>query len=223
MNTSVTIALGALVLAGLALFAALSAEPTVETVASPVLTPVGGTPATELERRIQALSTRLDVLELASASNEPVPIDGFATHAELEALRAEVAALQDIRAQDVGAAPLAETPAFKEQVADTLSEIRKDEQLEKVKSWQEQRTEKLEASLPQYQEWLDLTAWQTNELRDALEARYEREEELVRLWEEGADDEVLGAAKTGSRTSFLSDLEVFLTPEQYETWSTSGK
>jgi hypothetical protein len=176
--------------------------------------------------RIDELQHRLAALELHPA---PPPVeprapatDGLVTRADFDAFRAEVLDALAKRAVVEGASP-AEAAALKEQLASTLSEIRKEESVAKVRSALEQRTAALdEVTMPKLEEWLGLSAHQSGEMRTALVERYEREADLTRRWEAGEDAAVLGEQKAADRDAYLQQLAVILTPEQYTTYTTRG-
>ena len=110
------------------------------------------------------------------------------------------------------------SPRFKDQVAETLSAIRKEEAVEKVRKQQEQRSARLDDDIARLQEWLELSPYQSNEMRTALLTQYEREDELRERWEQGEDEEVLGQAKRTAGETFRRDIERFLSEEQVETF-----
>lgn len=177
----------------------------------------------ELAAANRELRARLDELEHRAAPLPRVPVADFASKEELEALRAEVRELVPELIQRTAASPGADVPepaSFEDRVAETLTAIRKQEKVTAVREKQEQRVARLDQDVARIDEWLQLDRRQTDELRTALLAQYERETELRRLWEEGVEDELLGERKRSDLESFRSDLEVFLTPAQLETfWS----
>ena len=119
--------------------------------------------------------------------------------------------------------PLADPERFEEQVADSLVRIRKEEAVQKVRQHQDKRTERLEEDVAKIEEWLDLSAPQSDALRTALLTHYEREAEVRRLWEEGTPDEILGEQKRADGEAFYADLGEFLEPDQLESfWSSVG-
>lgn len=189
-------------------------------------------PAAELLARVEALSRenrelreRVTELELRPAPEsdrhrEPAVARDSATSAELAELRAELAALRAEleRPGTFAARPVEASPDFKETVASTLTQIRKQEQVDKVRSQMELRLERLDQTLPKIDEWLGLTRYQSNSMRSALLARYEREAELVRRWEAGEDPAVLGDVKAADREAHRREIAAFLTPAQLETY-----
>lgn len=175
----------------------------------------------ELIEENQALRRRLAALELqpvpSSGSRAPVGT-GYVPQEEFDAFRDEVRGA--LAGSDAVAAKLASGPeGFKDQVASTLSEIRKEETVGKLRDWQEKRLEQLDQSMPKIETWLELTSNQSGKMRSALLAQYDREAELTRRWEAGEDNEVIGEAKRSDREMHLIELSRFLTPAQFERYS----
>ncbi len=184
----------------------------------------GGAPArsdadAELVRRVEDLAQenrrlreRLVALELAPAPAR-VPVDGFVSREELEALRTELLAA-------ARPSPLAELVAepeqLKEQVASALIDLRKEERVEKVRSFQQNRSARLDEDVARLTEWLELDDYQADRMRDVLLAQYEREEEVRLMWEDGVDDETLGRHKQEAGERFWADASEVLTPVQFE-------
>jgi hypothetical protein len=172
----------------------------------------------------RALRDRLSALELrplpASSSRVPV-VTGFATLEEFEAFRDEVRELLDER-KAIPAELANEPDGFKDHVASTLAEIRQEESVEKARAWQEEGLERLEESMPKFDTWLELTPYQSEQMRSALLVQYDRNAELTRRWEAGEDTQVLGEVKRTDREAHLTELSVFLTPEQLEVYSAPG-
>ncbi|TDJ76782.1 MAG: hypothetical protein E2O39_02725 [Planctomycetota bacterium] len=170
------------------------------------------------------LRDRLAILELipASSPSQRVPVTaGFVPKEEFEAFRDEVRlALASSGALDDDA--LTALPGFKKKVADTLSEIRHEEAVGKVRTRIEARLAKLDETMPRIDEWLELTPQQSSSMRTALLAQYDREAELVRRWEAGEDTEILGELKRSDREAHRNELAGFLTPAQLETYTSRG-
>lgn len=173
----------------------------------------------ELAQENRLLRERLSLLE-SRPTTESAPRQGAdaVTRAEFDALRDEVRGLLD-RPAPLASSADTEDDAFKEQVATTLSQIRKDEAVAKVRANHEKRVERIDETMPKIDRWLELTPQQSSEMRSALLAQYERDAELARRWEEGEDDEVLGEIKRTDREAHIADVSAFLTPAQLETYS----
>lgn len=169
----------------------------------------------------QALRKRLSALELqpVASSGSRTPVDaGYVAQEEFDAFRDEM--LEALAGSKAMAAKLASGPdGFKDQVASTLSEIRKDEAFGKVRAWQEKRLDRLDQTMPKIETWLELTTNQSGKMRSALLAQYDREAELTRRWKAGEDAEVIGEVKRSDREAHITDLSGFLTPAQLERYS----
>ena len=88
------------------------------------------------------------------------------------------------------------------------------------RDYHEKRAARLDQDVEKVSEWLQLNGYQTDQLRGILTSQYEREDEVRRLWEEGADDELLGDQKRSGGEQFRADLANVFTPEQLDTfWS----
>ncbi len=168
------------------------------------------------------LQMRLAMLEDRPAPATRTPIEGFLSKAEFDAFAKDVRASLAVRA-----IAAAEPQELKEQVAGALIDLRKEEAVKQVRDYQEKRTARLDKDVEEITERLALSSYQAQEMRTLLADQYEREDEVRRLWEDGADDELLGARKETSREEFQSDLERALTPEQvtrfWEMVSQRGK
>ncbi len=176
----------------------------------------------ELAAENRALRDRLAMLELRAAPEARTPVtEGFATREELEALREE---LFDALA---GGSPLGSaipdgSSELEERVAGALTAIRKQEAVDKARARQEDRSASLEDTMPKIEQWLELSPHQSNEMRSALLAQYDRETDLIRRWEAGEDPELLGEQKRSDREAFQSELALFLSADQLETFLNRG-
>lgn len=177
----------------------------------------------ELEAKLAALEGRLARLEVRPAESVAARVvaeGGVVSREEFEALRAELEEALAVK-EGLHATPLADPEAFEEQVADSLARIRKEEAVKSVREKQDQRADRLDQDVAKVEDWLGLSAPQSDSLRTALLTQYEREAEIRRLWEEGTPDEVLGEQKQADREAFYADLGGFLDPDQLETfWGT---
>jgi len=198
--------------------------------APPRSVPVSGAPGSELHRRVaeledenRSLRDRLSLLEDLPVPEAPArePLSGFVTRSEFDAFREELEkALSPRSARREGASS---SPEFQQEIATALNQIRHQEAVDKVRHRQESRLAELdETLLPKVEEWLQLTPSQTYEMRTALLNQFERENELVRRWEAGEDDEVLGEQKASDRETLRVELSRFLSPQQLETYLSRG-
>lgn len=182
-----------------------------------------GTANAELAARVEALVAenralreRLEVLELRPAVEARAPVvslDGLVPQEEFDAFKDSV---EQALAGLGGASPPA--GGLKEQVAEALGTIRKEERVQSVKASQERRVAGLDETMPKLEERLGLSPYQSGRLRSALLAQYEREAELIRLWEQSVDDELLGQRKTDDLRTFSDELAGFLSEEQLDAF-----
>ncbi|MEM7307039.1 MAG: hypothetical protein AAF682_10240 [Planctomycetota bacterium] len=172
----------------------------------------------------RALRKRLDALELrpaAAPAAERTPVlTGLAKTEELDALRQEL--LQALEQRPALDAALLSEPEMKDQLAETLAEIRHEEAVEGVLRYQEKRLEALEETMGKVNGWLELTPAQSTSMRAALLAGYERGEEVTERWRAGDSDEVLGQLKADNRELLIEELSGFLSPTQLEAFVESG-
>ena len=177
----------------------------------------------ELERRLEALvfenralTQRVEELEARPAPSPRSPVGGFVTREEFEALVSELRGTDDT---DPAPEPIDEL--FESRVATALGEIRKQERVDAVETYQAARVERIDADVAKLGEWLELDAVQERGMRTALLAQYDRESELTRLWKAGeTDDEELGRIKRADREEFRADLAEILSVEQLDTFWT---
>lgn len=229
MKSPLVVSLIALVLSAVAVAAMLGRSPSSgPREEAPVLSGASAAEAEllarldELTAENRALRDRFEMLELRAAPEPRTPVtDGFATREELEALREELRDALAGGGLPAGAIP-GESGEFKEQVAGALSAIRKDEAVGKARARQEDRLASLEDTMPKIEQWLELSPHQSEEMRSALLAQYDRETDLIRRWEAGEDPEILGEQKRSDREALRGDLAVFLSPEQLETFLNRG-
>ncbi|MCP3914567.1 MAG: hypothetical protein GY711_03300 [bacterium] len=227
MNTS-ALSVVAIVLSSVSIAALLWESPPMQDDEVAPVAPAPGADAAVLQR-MEALSEenrklrdRLAMLEVRPAPQRTPVLDGFVSKEEFDAFKDEVRAALSSPDALIGGSPRAATK-FKEQVASTLSELRKAETVGKFRNKQESRVAGLDATMTKMDGWLGLTPQQSNSMRSALLAQYDREAELLRRWEAGEDSEVLGEVKASDRTAHRAALAEFLTPEQIQTFSSRGK
>ena len=162
----------------------------------------------ELQHQVRSLQARVQELEARDTSPRRAPTNGWATKDELEALRALVS--QDDIAWNRPDRP---TPEFKQQVADAMSALRKDEVQEK----HEYRAARLDARINWLTEKLGLDRYQSSEMRTILASQDERNTALIQMWQDGVDDQILGETKETNRQLFDTEIQRVLTPEQITT------
>jgi hypothetical protein len=110
-------------------------------------------------------------------------------------------------------ATLTELRDFREYVDSTISELRKQEAATKITALEAQAAS-LDETMPTTEAWLKLTPHQSDKMRSVLLTRLDREAEYLRLWADGADEEILGELRKGDREARLSELTGLLTAEQ---------
>jgi hypothetical protein len=170
-----------------------------------------------LEEQGRALQEQLARLEALQVAASRAPAEPAVSPEDLEALRAE------LESALAGAAAPPSTD-LEAQVADALTTIRREERAEAYRGQHERRLERLDEVLPQLEQRLGLTRYQTSRMRTALESRYEREAELLSLWQGGAGDEVVGQQKQADSDAFRDELASFLTEDQLQSfWSGGGE
>ncbi len=179
----------------------------------------------ELEAQVLALKERVEAIEIRPASlvaPRTLASGASVSQEELEELRA---ALEEALAakEMLKDTPLGDPEMFEEQVADSLTKIRKEEAMRSYRQHQDKQAEQLEVDVAKIEGWLGLSAPQSDSLRTALLTHYDRQAEVRRLWEEGAPDEILGEQKQADGEAFYADLGEFLDPEQLEMyWGATG-
>jgi hypothetical protein len=89
-----------------------------------------------------------------------------------------------------------------------------DERLAAMLAEQRELQARIDEDMAKIEGWLGLNEYQADAMRVSLLVRYQREAELRRLWEGGADRDFLGQRKEADRESFRAELERFLDPEQ---------
>jgi hypothetical protein len=170
-----------------------------------------------LEERGRALQEQFARLEALQVAASRAPAEPGVSPADLEALRAELE-------RALAGKPEPRPADLEAQVADALTTIRREERAEAYRGQRERRLERLDEVLPQLEQRLGLTRYQSGRMRTALEARYEREAELLSLWQGGAGDEVVGQQKQADAEAFREELASFLTEDQLQGfWSGGGE
>jgi hypothetical protein len=168
----------------------------------------------ELREENRALRERLEALELRPAVPVRQPALGFAKQEDFDALRDE---LREWMAKG-GPAPDEESE-LRDLVGTALSSIRKEEAIANLRKAQEKKTAKLEERVTNLSAWLTLDEYQANEVRAILTDKDARDQELIRLWEEGTDDETLGEIKRTNNEALWVATERVLNPQQFETFA----
>ena len=176
-----------------------------------------------LREEVRRLRDRLALLE-SDVPEAPARTDLGAdaiTREDLEALREEILAL--LGDAKPGVAAMSPTSQeFKEQLQSTLGEIRREQTAEKIRAGQEKRLAQLDERMAKMESQLGLSRDQSNRMRTALLARYEREDDLLIRWQSGEDPEILGEVKAEDAALHQAEVELILTPTQLETYRQSA-
>jgi hypothetical protein len=169
----------------------------------------------DLEEQGRSLREELARIETTVAAASRVPVEPDVSPEDLEALRDELErALAGMPASEPRAA------ALEEQVAEALTRIRREERAGTIRDQQERRLERLDEVLPQLEQRLGLTRYQSSRMRTALIDRYEREAEMLRMWQDGAGDQAVGQQKRADAEAFRDELASFLDEDQLQGfWS----
>ncbi|MEM7205125.1 MAG: hypothetical protein AAF628_33030 [Planctomycetota bacterium] len=166
-----------------------------------------------LQRQLRELRQRLDMLESRPAPAPRRPVGELVSPTDLESFKEEVR--QSLATSKTGSAP---PQLLKTQVAEALASIRKDEAVERVTKGAAKRREQLERRLDGMTQWLGLDARQIDQMRAVLTASDERDQDVIRMWRAGVDDEVLGQAKESNRQEFVDSVATVLTPAQLQAF-----
>jgi hypothetical protein len=151
---------------------------------------------------------------IALESKEPVsgrfPLGGAVSKAEFDSLEQEI---RGFRLQPV------DSPKFEEKVASALTQIRQEEQIEAARRGQEKWSAQIDGRVDRVSEWLVMTDYQAEQYRVTLQSKDRRNQELVQMWEDGAEREQLGEIKSSNSRQHIDDVALFLNAEQLETYA----
>lgn len=170
-----------------------------------------------LQDENQSLRDRLTSLELRPPAAQRVPVEGGVSKADFEEFKDEV--LARLKTTSAG---VAEPEQMKAQVADAVREFRKEEQFESVRQAQVKRADTLEDRLARLSSHLGLDNVQVNQMRVAFTEQFDRDQQVIRLWQEGTEPELLGETKQANAIEHRTALEAILTPTQLDTYRRSG-
>jgi hypothetical protein len=173
----------------------------------------------ELGEENRDLRDRVAMLELRQQPAQRDPAGDFVLEQDFLAFSDEVRAWMAGTAgsgEDRPQVPIA--PELKSQVAAALQDIRKEEQVAKVRKNLDREAADIDQRVAKVSEWLELDTYQEDQVRVILADKARRDRELVQMWEDGVDDEVLGEAKRTNARELLASFQRILTPGQYETF-----
>jgi hypothetical protein len=160
-----------------------------------------------LQQQVEELQARLAELERARRAAPVRGVVDAVTAADLEALEARLVRSFE-QARPLVAA--SSEPEFRDRVAVAIDALQKQRVEEKVYA----RHEQLDQRIAGWTEALGLDGYQQEQVRTILATRDQREQELMRLWREGAEDEALGDAKSRMQQEFDGELERVLSADQ---------
>jgi len=174
----------------------------------------------ELRKENRELRDRLAIVEVRQQPAQRDPAGDFVLEEDFLAFSDEVREWMSggsgaARSQPEGVV----APELKNQVADALQTLRKEEQVAKVKKTLDKEAANIEQRVTKMSEWLELDTYQQDDVRVILADKERRDRELVQMWEDGVDDEVLGETKRTNGQELFASLQRVLTPQQYETFT----
>ena len=159
------------------------------------------------------LLDRIATLEGREDSSARVPVGGYVPVAEFEALRDEMRT-----ALAGGGALPADSPAFKEQVADTIVDLKREQAIKDSQKNLENRSGRLSEQLPDFAEKLGLTHLQESEMQKALGAHYAKEAQYGVLYAEGMPRVEIGEQKQDDLQALSDALGGILSPAQLQAY-----
>ena len=155
------------------------------------------------------------MLESSPDTGPRMPVGGWVSQAEFDSLREAFAEAQRPESKSALSSALVD-PQFKEKIEGTLQAI----QLEKAEAKRAQarvdRVARLDKGMPVLQARLGLTQPQSDQLRSEFEAHYDRNQEMVALWESTGDSQAAGALKASNHELHQGTLAEILNPTQLE-------
>ena len=210
----VTVAVGAVIGAVTSSLLAPSHDPKSDA-PPPVVVEASG--LSELEaglRSLQKASAEL-LRRIAALEQRPVPTSNFS---ETSSVTKEDLAKLTERVEGWMASKT-RVAALKDQVANTLQAVRKEETAARAQRKAAARRAGREKRLERISQELNLSTQQAEDLRLEFEARALRNEEVKRVWEE--TPELIGPVKTAAHEAHQTALGRIFTPQQLETYQAS--
>lgn len=157
----------------------------------------------------QQLFERLQKLEQRSQADGRQPVGDWATREELDALRDELA-----RTGKASSAGDGSQQVFEDRVSVALDSIREKEAQDWVTKEAEKKSKLLEQRVGEMTEWLELAASQANQIRTVLANKDARNSELIAMWRNGTDKELLGQIKSKNEELWRNEVRQVLDAEQ---------
>lgn len=158
-----------------------------------------------------SLSERISTLELRPVPTERVAaIDNSDFEEEVRAFMAK----NEVKG---GATPV----ALQSKVANALTAIREQEDIEKAEIARQKRDSWISGTIEKYAPELGLTQFQTDEMNRTWIAKAEADAELGRIWESGneADRANIGSLKEANDERHQANLQGFLSTDQYDQYT----
>ncbi len=162
----------------------------------------------QLAIRNQQLTERLQKLESATTDSGRREVGEWATKDELAALRKELGG-----SGSVPGAAMAD-PQFEDQVAVALDSIREKERQDWVEKEQAKKAARLDERVDGMREWLSLDDSQASQIRTLIAAKDQRSEDLIKMWKDGADKDMLGQIKKADEETWRNDVRQVLNADQ---------
>ncbi|NQU47282.1 MAG: hypothetical protein HQ519_01440 [Planctomycetes bacterium] len=166
----------------------------------------------------QQLSERIKNLEGQANDSGRSPTEGWVTQDDLDALKAELAKSET--SLPTGSQSGEE---FETRVATAMDSIREKEVMAKVEKGVVKKAERLESRVGEMSKWLNLDASQTNQIRTVLASKDHREQELISLWKNGSDKDLLGQIKKSNEEVWKNEVKQVLTAEQLNKFNNFGR
>jgi hypothetical protein len=162
-----------------------------------------------------ALESRIRMLEQRPAQSRRALARGSADPTFEEEVRAWMASQDEELTEAQGAAPV----ALQSEVEQALITIRQQEEAEEQRIKLQHRDEFIIDTIAKIAPELGLSQLQVEDMRNAWTSKAEADAELGRLWEEGMDLESAGQVKEENEAQHQANLQAFLSPEQYESYT----
>jgi hypothetical protein len=166
----------------------------------------------------QQLLERVESLEGQASNSGRSPIGDWVTQDELSALKTELA-------KGENGLPMASGNGeeFETRVATALDSIREKEVMAKVEKGAVKKAERLESRVGEMTKWLNLNASQSNQIRTVLASKDQRDQELISMWKNGSDKDLLGQIKKSNEEVWKNEVQQVLTPEQLKKFNNYGR
>ena len=139
------------------------------------------------------------------------PVDQWATREELDALRKELAG-----SNVGGLASEQEAQQFEDQVAEAMDSIRQKQAQDWVEKEAQKKAERLDQRVSEMANWLELDASQQSQIRTVLAAKDQRSQELITMWKNGTDMQLLGDIKKANEETWRNEVRQVLKSDQLE-------